>query len=175
MNNTTYIKLLRYIELFADQHPQIKKFGADFEEQMPNFATQDEKYPILFVAPQSSTLNDNLSQFVVTVYCVDIIQKDRANINFIISDTQQILNDLHKYFKDGPVTTVDILQSSSLTPINNALLDYVAGWSMTITFEVETYTICEIPFIPGGEDSFFIITENDEIITDENGNFLIYL
>lgn len=174
MVNTTYIKLLRYIELFADQHMQIKKFGADFEEQMPNFATKDEKYPILFVAPQSSTLNDNLSQFVVSIYCFDIIQKDRANINTILSDTQQILNDLHKYFKDGPVVTVDILQSSSLTPINNALLDYVAGWSMTITFEVENYTICEIPFFPN-ENTFFIITENDEIITDENGNLFIWI
>ena len=175
MINTSYIVLLQNIELFCSNHMQIKKFGSDFEEQMPNFATQNEAYPILFVAPQTSQLNDNLSQFTVSVYCFDIIQKDRENINTILSDCQQILNDLHKFFKDGNITYIDVLQTSSLTPINNALLDYVAGWQMTIVFEVETYTICDIPFNPNPPQTFNIITEEGDNLITEDGDNIVWL
>ncbi len=34
---------------FYSQHKQVKKVGTDFKEQIFNFATQDEKYPIIFI------------------------------------------------------------------------------------------------------------------------------
>jgi hypothetical protein len=146
MSNISYIRILQAIESFASAHLQIKKFASDFPTQMPNFATEDEAYPILFVSPNTSIFDENTNTFQLEVYCFDIIQKDRNNINTILSDTNQILNDLDKWLKEGDIAGIDVMTSTTATPINNALLDYAAGWQMTIVLTTDTYGICEIPF-----------------------------
>jgi len=142
---TSYISLLNKIENFCDNHIQIEKFAGEFKEQMPNFATMDEKYPIIFVEPVDSFDGLELSQYTLNIYCVDIIQKDRANLNTILSDTRLILRDLYLEFHDGTDTSVDVITDPSYTPLNNFDLDYVAGWVGSFVFEVESSTVCEIP------------------------------
>jgi hypothetical protein len=167
---TTYQKLLNKIEAFCNAHLQIKKYKGEFKEQMPNFATLDEKYPIVFVVPNGDTEGLELNQFTLEVYCLDIIQKDRANINTIVSDCHLILKDLYLYFKDGTDLEVDVIGDPTMTPLNNDLLDYAAGWVMTITFEVEGYAVCAIPmnpippFTPICEDADYQITDTDDNI-----------
>jgi hypothetical protein len=167
---TTYQKLLNKIEAFCNAHLQIKKYKGEFKEQMPNFATLDEKYPIVFVVPNGDTEGLELNQFTLEVYCLDIIQKDRANINTIVSDCHLILKDLYLYFKDGTDLEVDVIGDPTMTPLNNDLLDYAAGWVMTITFEVEGYTVCAIPmnpippFTPICEDADYQITDTEDNI-----------
>jgi hypothetical protein len=145
---TSYYALLNKIEAFCDAHLQIKKFAGEFREQMPNFCTQDERYPIVFVVPNGNLPTLNQNEFTVDIYCVDIIQKDRQNLNVILSDTQLILNDLYLYFSDGPDFSVDITSSPTLAPLNNFDLDYCAGWSMNVTFQVNGYCVEGIPMNP---------------------------
>lgn len=145
---TSYKGLLNKIEAFCNAHLQIKKYGGEFKEQMPNFSTEDEKYPIVYVVPTSDISDLNTNQFTLDVYCVDIIQKDRANINTIVSDCNLIVNDLYLYFLDGNDLSIDVVGSSSGTPLNNFDLDYSAGWVKTITFEVQAYSVCAIPMNP---------------------------
>ena len=141
----TLFEVIKRLETFCDSHLQVKKFGADFLEQLGNFATQDEKYPIVFVnVPNSTTLGENLNTFSLEIYCLDIIQKDRDNIITILSDTQLILNDIYLELQTGTDLTIDVT-GASLTPLNNDLLDYVAGWVMTLDIEVETYCVTDIP------------------------------
>lgn len=148
MNTTTsYSKILQTIGSFASQHLQIKKYAFDFDEQMPNLATLDEKYPFLFVSPNNSVFNENTNEFTINVYCFDIIEKDRVNINTIVSDTNQILNDLYRWFFDGNIQGIDLIGYTTATPINNALLDYCAGWRMQLTLIVDPYSYCDIPLI----------------------------
>jgi len=141
----TLFEVIKRLETFCNSHLQVKKFGADFLEQLGNFATQDEKYPIVFVnVPNSTTLGENLNTFSLEIYCLDIIQKDRDNIITILSDTQLILNDIYLELQTGTDLTIDVT-NASLTPLNNDLLDYVAGWVMTLDIEVETYCVTDIP------------------------------
>ena len=141
----TYFEIIKRLETFCNSHLQVKKFGADFLEQIGNFATQDEKYPVVFVdVPTSVSLTENLNTFSVDVYCLDIIQKDRDNIITILSDTQLILNDVYLNLQTGTDWSIDVT-SATLAPLNNDLLDYAAGWVMTIDLEVETYCETDIP------------------------------
>jgi hypothetical protein len=165
---TTYQKLLNKIEAFCNAHLQIKKYKGEFKEQMPNFATLDEKYPIVFVVPNGDTEGLELNQFTLEVYCLDIIQKDRANINTIVSDCHLILKDLYLYFKDGTDLEVDVIGDPTMTPLNNDLLDYAAGWVMTITFEVEGYTVCAIPMNP---IPHFVPTCEDATVENSNESY----
>jgi hypothetical protein len=145
---TSYITLLSKIEQFCNAHLQIKKYGGEFREQMPNFSTKDEKYPVVFVEPVSDLEDLNTNQFSINVYCVDIIQKDRQNLNTIVSDCQLILKDLYTYYVNDMDAQLDVVGTSTMTPVNNFDSDYVAGWVMSITFEVATYGPCEIPMNP---------------------------
>jgi len=142
---TSYIKLLDKIEAFCDAHYQIQRFGGEFREQMPNISTESEKYPIVFVTPNSSTPYYDTVQIQCDVYCVDIIQKDRANLNTIVSDCHLILTDLFGYFSQGDDLSIGVLGTPSITPLNNLDMDYVAGWVMSITFELDGYCVDAIP------------------------------
>ena len=141
----TLFEVIKRLETFCNSHLQVQKFGADFLEQLPNFATQDEKYPIVFVnIPNSATVGENLNTYSLDIYCLDIIQKDRDNIITILSDTQLILNDIYLDLQTGTDWTIDVT-SASMTPLNNDLLDYAAGFVMTLDIEVETYCVTDIP------------------------------
>jgi len=141
----TLFEVIKRLETFCNSHLQVQKFGADFLEQLPNFATQDEKYPIVFVnIPNSATVGENLNTYSLDIYCLDIIQKDRDNIITILSDTQLILNDIYLDLQTGTDWTIDVT-AASMTPLNNDLLDYAAGFVMTLDLEVETYCVTDIP------------------------------
>ena len=139
---------------------QVRRFGSDFTEQLQNFATENEEYPIIYVVPNDSIFNENTTTFTVDVYCLDIIQKDRSNINTILSDTNTILSDLKKWILDGEVYSFDVINNPTATPLNNALLDYCAGWFMTLEVDCPTYGVCEIPFI----ENPVIINEVNNIV-----------
>lgn len=130
---------------FYTAHKQVKKVGSDFQEQMGNFATKDEQYPIVFIVPTGVTPTENTSEFTFELFCFDIIQKDRANIVTILSDTQQILNDLQIYFTFSTNLSFDVIGLPTFSPLNNDLLDYAAGYSMVITLSVGNYTDCAVP------------------------------
>lgn len=149
--NVPFNQIIILGNAFATQHYAVQRFGSDFLEQLGNFATPSESYPILYAAPgqlvYDANMYSDLASFTFTFYALDIIQKDRTNINTVLTGTSEILLDMHKYFKAvlTAASGIDIIQASTLTPVNNYLLDYVAGWSMSITFEVDTFNYCEIP------------------------------
>lgn len=162
MANISYIRLLQAIELFSKEHMQVKRFASDFPSQMPNFGTESEKYPIIFVSPTTNIFDMNVNIFTIDIYCFDIIQKDRSNINTILSDTNLILSDLHRWMLDGEVYGIDITDQVTTYPIDNALLDYAAGWRMSATFNIDTYGVCEIPFI---NEPVILLEVNDVVYT----------
>ena len=147
--NTTYLKVLQILESFASAHLQVLRFKSDFLEQLQNFSNEEETFPIMWVAPQNGVLSDNdfthMNRFTLTVYALDLIQEDRANINVILNNTSLILNDLQLFLKQD-IPGIEVINVSTITPINNYLMDRVAGWQMTLTVEVETYSHCDIPF-----------------------------
>ena len=142
---TSYQALINKIEAFYNDHLQVKKVGSDFNEQLPNFATKDERYPLVFITPIVASTTMDVNTISLEVYCLDIIQKDRANITVILSDCHQILVDLINYFNFSNDYSFDIVGSPSITPLNNQLLDYAAGWVMTLDVDISNWTNCQVP------------------------------
>ena len=147
MASSSYIQLIAKIQAFCDAHLQIERFDAEFGEQRPNLATESEKYPYVFLSPDNGVPNYDLNTVTVTITCYDIIQKDRDNLNTIVSDCHQILTDLFGYYNQGLDSDI-IALSATQTPLNNYDLDYVAGWSMSIVFELEGWCNDAIPMNP---------------------------
>jgi hypothetical protein len=154
MSNIPYQSLINLTENFANNHMQIKRFRSDFLEQLSTWAGESDRFPILYMEPGSIVYSANtfseLASFQFTFYALDQIQKDRSNINTILNNTSQILGDLHKYMMQtlDASSGIDIIDSSIAVAINNYTMEYVAGWKMTLTFEAETYSYCNIPLLP---------------------------
>ena len=144
----SYIQAIDVIRAFALQHVFVSKFNYEFKEQMPNLGTVDEAYPFLYVVPTGANVTEFTNEFDLDIYCVDRLQKDRTNTNFILNDCQQVLADLSLWLEQGQ-DDIEVIQSYPMTPINNDLLDYVAGWVMRVRIQVTRIGLCEIPF--GGE------------------------
>lgn len=143
--SVSYIKLLQKIKTFCDAHYQIKRYGFDFEEQIGDFEAVENLFPFVYIVPISKVVGENTNTFTVRIYCADQIMQSRNNVNTIVSDTDLILNDIYRYFKDGSDVDVDVLNDPTITPINNAFLDKCAGSVMDLQVEVASYGLCEIP------------------------------
>jgi hypothetical protein len=176
---TSYQALINKIEGFYNDHLQVKKVGTDFNEQLPNFATKDERYPLVFITPIVASTTMDVNSISLEVYCLDIIQKDRANITVILSDCHQILVDLINYFNFSNDYSFDIVGSPSITPLNNQLLDYAAGWVMTLDVDISNWTNCQVPLklpVVVGCDTISVTytLEGGEPVTVEVGATGIY-
>jgi hypothetical protein len=81
MINTTYLRIVQIIEAFASSHLNVQRFHSDFEEQIDNFGTQGENYPILYMTPNnvsfSGEIYTDLTTFTIDFYALDILQKDQ--------------------------------------------------------------------------------------------------
>jgi VCBS repeat-containing protein len=163
MSLTTYISLTNKLKAFATAHYQIKRIGFDFEEQRDNFFNEQESYPAVFVTLVNTSLDENQNTFSLIVECLDLIQHDRVNINFIVSDCQLILNDIYLYMRDGSDNSVYVSTPPTVDAVNNSELDYCAGGRMGLDIEVDTYSVCAIPMgtipepIPNCEDANYVI------------------
>ena len=185
----SYLQAIDVIRTFALNHLQINKFDFEFKEQMQNLATLNEAYPFLYVVPVGSDTITNVNEFDVEIYCVDRLQKDRTNVNFVISDCNQILNDLVLWLEEGQ-NDIELVGTSTQTPINNDLLDYVGGWVLRVRLQVEKIGLCEIPFEGGqppvppecpsafvqnsdGSYSEFVPSGGTLILPDTTYNFIV--
>ena len=168
---TSYIQLINKLRTFFESNMFVQRFESDFLEQFDNYSGKNEKYPIVFMSLDSSSTTDYLGEFTISLHCLDVIQKDRKNINNIISDTQLILQDLYRYLVDGNDTSIYVNGGASYTPLNNAFCDYLAGNLMTISVEVETQSLCELPL---NKDNDTVIWDGIDDILTGNGNLLIY-
>ena len=144
----SYNEILKVIESFADGHKFKPRFYAEFEEQLPNLATEDIEFPVIFCSPTNGDTLENVEVTEVEIYCLDRLRKDRKNTNDVVSDTKQILSqDLTRWLEEGQ-QDVEIERAYSCQPYNNYLLDYTAGWSMRVAFHNERISICEVPVDP---------------------------
>lgn len=141
----SYIEIINVIEEFASNHLQIRRFGADYIDQVTNFAGEDDSYPILYVAPDSTNPKRNSKSITFNVYCYDLLLEDRSNAMTIYSDCELIISDLTTYLRDSDYN-IQLLSDPTTQSINNDLLDSAVGVFATFNIDVDSISLCEIPF-----------------------------
>ena len=136
--------LNQLIILFKDiaaRHEQVNDFAAVQDFDINNDSTN--KYPILVVNPTDVNLprTENgytslLSTFDLQV--IDLVNKDNTNEIEVISDTQQILNDIVNEISTHPDyinDEIDIINDVSFEPLRGVYTSDVDGWKVSIEFE----------------------------------------
>jgi hypothetical protein len=137
-------QIRQIVELFSENHLMIKRFYSDYEDQLSTYSTIGEDFPVLYMTPVDGVLGYTQNKLNIRFYCFDRIIRDRSNYNSIISDTQRCLNDLYKFLQSPNIELIDTELEASITPINDATMDYVAGWYMDIEVCLDTYSDCFI-------------------------------
>lgn len=139
-------QIVDFITAWGNAHASIKKVGADFVSEMGEILTESERYQALFIALDDGvSLGEGVNTFELEIYCLDIIQKNRANIISVVSDTGLTLNDLFLELSDGENTDFETDLIGEIERVNNSMLDYLAGSKMRVRITVESYSVCEIP------------------------------
>ena len=142
-----YNTVVNALEQFSANHLSLKRFKCSFFEQMDNFSTSENSFPILYAIPNDISFEYNIDVMSFRVYCVDVLQKDRSNEQVILNETLLILRDLNNWFKQNNYNNLNVLNNPRAIPVNNFLTEFTTGWYIDIDVEVEGETNdCSIPF-----------------------------
>jgi hypothetical protein len=137
-------QIRQVVELFSDNHLMIKRFYSDYEDQLSTYSTLGEDFPVLYMTPVDGVMGYTQNSLNIRFYCFDRIIRDRSNWNGIVSDTHRCLNDLYKFLQSPSVELIDTELEANILPINDAIMDYVAGWFIDIEVSLDTYSDCFI-------------------------------
>lgn len=146
MAQTTYNQIVNRIEELCDRHLQIHTFFCGKEW---NFQAGTENiYPAVVLFPLPSVINRGQIVITFSMFVVDILNKDRTNLNEIHSDTLQIITDLIAELKDDEDTYGFWLDDENVViePIEEVLDDVLGGWNCTVGITIKyTGTSCGLP------------------------------
>lgn len=159
----------------AVAHYQIKSYlfcELDMIEEKMN-ATNGIKYPCLCVVPIQSNTGTQVKVRRFHVMVFDIPNTDKSNIVNVWSDTEQMLDDIIKIFRNES-RLYDLTEEPTLFPFEEQHSDWVAGYRCEISVETSfNNNYCDIPsntFISPDAAEFTYVT-----IYDQDGNVLAQL
>tara|TARA_R110002050_G_scaffold74369_1_gene159572 strand:- start:470 stop:943 length:474 start_codon:yes stop_codon:yes gene_type:complete len=146
----SYNTLVDIFETFGENHLIIKRQEVSFFEQINNFSTDGDDFPLMYVEPSSIEFDVNVDNYSFRVYIVDLLLKDRSNEKEVMNQTQMVMRDLINWVRLSSDLNINITNIPLAIPVNNFLLDFTVGWYVDI--DIESTTInndCSIPFKDG--------------------------
>lgn len=170
MAQTSWQKLVDYLEVFATAHLQIKGFKSDFEDEMADWMDEEENYPLMWVVPPTNQFETSVGYYTFKVIVLDRLQEGRGNVTSVVSDCHLILNDLFKYYRESNNFEIDFQVGATGDSLNTPAMDELAGAYSFITVEVESIGDCQIPIEPIPIPPVFIC---DPAEIEINGQFTV--
>jgi hypothetical protein len=169
----TLVTIKDSITAFAEGHGQLQGrviFEAD--DHRSAYITEENTYPLLFVAPIDVAVNRAMNVHTLRVYVYERINDDRLDVWENANDTSLILRDIRVWWNDYGVDDINIVED----PIGqfgcDKELDNLVGYFADIRFEIPSHGRCQVPVDaapipppPSCEDA-------TQIITDSLGNQL---
>lgn len=126
---TNLANLIHEFETIATNHAFINRFGNGPIDDVNTTIPNDGKYPVLWVIPQSVTLDDNAIVYNIRVLVFDIDSTDDSLRDQILSDTLMTLNDVVKLFRNGgPSNDYEAPIAPQAIPFEQEFVDYCVGW-----------------------------------------------
>jgi hypothetical protein len=168
----TLVTIKDSITAFADGHGQLKGrviFEAD--DHRSAYITEENTYPLLFVAPIDVAVNRAMNVHTLRVYVYERINDDRLDVWENANDTSLILRDIRVWWNDYGIDDINIVED----PIGqfgcDKELDNLVGYFADIRFEIPSHGRCQVPvdvtLIPSPS-----CADATQVITDSDGNEL---
>ena len=159
-------------KMLADHHKQLNSFGFgsvdDFQylnqsrDKEENTTFNSPYYPIMYVVPNDVKQKFNYMEYTFDIIVADIIERDLANQTDVLSDTNQIMDDIISQFRLSVTNSLGNFNAEYYldnpivcTPFMEKYDDLLGGWSATLNIQVMTpLNRCDAAFF----DSFITPT-----------------
>ena len=142
----TLVTIKDSITAFAEGHGQLQGrviFEAD--DHRSAYITEENTYPLLFVAPIDVAVNRAMNVHTLRVYVYERINDDRLDVWENANDTSLILRDIRVWWNDYGVDDINIVED----PIGqfgcDKELDNLVGYFADIRFEIPSHGRCQVP------------------------------
>lgn len=142
----TLVTIKDSITAFAESHGQLQGrviFEAD--DHRSAYITEENTYPLLFVAPIDVAVNRAMNVHTLRVYVYERINDDRLDVWENANDTSLILRDIRVWWNDYGVDDINIVED----PIGqfgcDKELDNLVGYFADIRFEIPSHGRCQVP------------------------------
>ena len=141
--------------LLADHHKQINSFGfgdaeefgylTDTRDKEINVDNQAPYYPLMFVVPNQAIQELQFMTYEFNVIVADILERDLDNMIDVLSDTNQILDDIISQFRLSVTDSLGNFNQDyylddavECIPFIEQYQDMVAGWTGTFRIKIMT-------------------------------------
>jgi hypothetical protein len=137
----TLNQLIILFKDIATRHEQVNDFAAVQDFNIDSDSSNE--YPILVVNPTGVNLpkTENGYTSLLTTFdlqVIDLVNKNNNNEYEVLSDTQQILNDVVNELNTHPDyidESIDIINDVTFEPLRGVYTSDVDGWKVSIEFE----------------------------------------
>ena len=167
----TWNDIVNIFKDIANNHPQIKRFESGEMSDSATDMSNSTLYPLMWLVPQTVSLNEYDTEFVVRLLMMEIDDIDDSKQQIILSNCLSIINDVIKTFKYILPDSVNINDGSTVTPFSHRFVDYCTGWFVDLTIIVGAENSpCNIPidgviYTPGS----YLNPNEEETISAING------
>lgn len=136
------------IQLFqniANAHEMINDFGFGDMFQSNGEVKPGIQYNLLWVVPLDSIITEQTVQRRYRILVLGRVKKDESNLNEVWSNTEQIIGDIIKIFRNE-TDDYSLIGDPTLTPVYGQLADWVSGYESVLVIETEfASNYCDLP------------------------------
>lgn len=155
INNSQYSinNLIDYFAYFAANDKFINSFG--FGPNWNVAINTNPTYPLLWVEPQPSVIGKTNIKLKLSIYLIDLVNKDDSNRNDVLSDTFQSLIDLKAFINKDFSMWLLTDDDADIEPVYEKFDDETDGWKMDLVLNFDNISdVCTIPSIYPSGTSF---------------------
>jgi hypothetical protein len=123
---------------FATKHKQIAQFAVLPSEE---FISKNKNYPFFIIEPNDAVIGNGEVRITFVIYALDIVRKDDANFNQVLSTTMQIIEDFWVFFNENMDLYGFYLSENSATMKRVAYMfgDMLAGYKLSVIVQVPMF------------------------------------
>src|SRR3972149_5693527 len=147
MGAITFNQHIKIFEDIAGAHLMVHSFGFGEVFEIEGALKADGNMPKMWIMPVSSTIRLQTVERTFTVLIFDLVKKDESNENEVLSDTEQIMQDVIKVPHTNSAQ-YGIVGEPQAFPFTERFGDDVSGWRCDVTVETEFDSNgCDIPLV----------------------------
>ena len=164
----TLITIKDAIQLFVEQHEQLKSVVFEADDQRANYITENNEFPLLFVAPMDVNVGRAMNTHTLRIYVYERVNHDRTDVWENANDTSLILRDIRVWWNDYGNDDIHIIEDPIGQFGSDRELDKLIGYFADMRFEIPSHGRCDVPInvtptppIPPCQDAAYVVEYAD--------------
>lgn len=171
-----YRNIINSFKAFLSQHRNVQQV---VDSQNYDFQAKENTYPAVVIVPGISNTTSATINLQFSIFFCDVLIADKSNCRDVYNDTLETAKDFIAYFTGDPDESWGLTEDCTLTPFEEQLDDFVAGWQLDCTVEIPfSHGICDIPLsmlepvdLPPQADFVAYILSNHVTVVNKSVNY----